>query len=237
MIRKPIPRLIDERADIDVAESTNSYVAKVIADAKRVAMGLKQKFKHIIGDVVELDVEAIVNAGKPVTGIVTDTDAPSVSKIKLYLLNVPVSKTAENTYGTQYYVTYRVLEVLEVEAGITFGELKEVIREKGYSTDNMGVFNVDQGMSDGSHSFVYQDNISNEIIGVQAAFPLKAGIKAGDIIDSRDYIVRNGYGVWNGSSWDGERNGYYQSDTSYQECGYYFEDQIVVEEGIAFVVH
>lgn len=237
MIRKPIPRLIDERADIDVAESTNSYVAKVLADAKRVTMGLKQKFKHVIGDVTEMDVDAIVNAvvSKPSQGVAADT--PSVSKIKLYLLNTPVSKTAENSYGTQYYATYRVLKVLEVEAGTTFGELKEIIRENGYSTDNMGVFNVDQGMEDGSHSFVYQDNMSNTIVGVQAAFPLKAGIKAGDVIDTRDYLVRNGYGVWNSSAWDNERNGYYQSDSCYQECRYYFEDQIVVEEGIAFIVH
>ena len=70
--RKPIPRLIDERSDIDVAESTNIYVAKVLADAKRVAMGLKQKFTHIIGDVTKLDIDSIVNAGKPIGGVSTD---------------------------------------------------------------------------------------------------------------------------------------------------------------------
>lgn len=230
MIRKPIPRLIDERTNIDVAESTNIYIAKVLADAKRIAMGLKQKFKHIIGDAAKLDV-----VSKPSQGGAVDT--PSASKIKIYLLNVPVSKTAENSYGTQHYATYKVLKVLEVEAGTTFSELKEIIRENGYSTDNMGVFNVDQEMSDGRHSFVYQDNISNKIIGVKAVFPLKAGIKAGDTIDTRDYLVDNGYGIWNGSAYNNEKGGYYQSDTSYQECGYYFEDQIVVEEGIAFIVH
>lgn len=227
MIRKPIPRLIDERADIDVAESTNTYVAKILADAKRVAMGLKQKFAHIIGDVTKIDVEAIVNAGSK----------PATSKIKLYLLNVPSSKTTENKYGTQSYATYKVLKVLEVEAGTTFGELKEIIRENGYSTDSMGVFNVDQGMSDDKHSFVYQDNKSNTIVGVRAAFPLKAGIKAGDTIDTRDYLVENGYDVWENPAIDNEKNGFYQSDARYRKCGHNFEDQIVVEEGIAFIVH
>ena len=166
MIRKPIPRLIDERADIDVAESTNTYVAKILADAKRVAMGLKQKFAHIIGDVTKIDVEAIVNAGSK----------PATSKIKLYLLNVPSSKTTENKYGTQSYATYKVLKVLEVEAGTTFGELKEIIRE-------------------------------------------------------------NGYDVWDKPAFNNEKNGYYQSDASYRNCGHNFEDKIVVEEGIAFIVH
>lgn len=235
--RKPIPRLIDEHNHTDVAESTNIYVTKILDDTKRVAMGLKQRFAHIIGDITKLDIDSIVNAGKPVASIVAGTDAPSVSKIKLYLLNVPVSKTAENSYGTQYYATYKVLKVLEVEAGTTFGELKEIIRENGYSTNNMGVFNVDQEMSNGRHSFVYQDNMSNTIVGVQAAFPLKAGIKAGDTIDTRDYVVDSGYDIWSGSAYSNEKGGYYQSDSHYQECGYHFEDQIVVEEGIAFIVH
>lgn len=231
--RKPIPRLINERNNTNVAESTNIYVEKILDDAKRVDMGLKQRFAHIIGDVTKLDIDSIVNAGKPVAG----TDAPSVSKIKLYLLNVPVSKTAENSYSIQHYATYKVLKVLEVEAGTTFGELKEIIRENGYSTNNMGVFNVDQEMSNGRHSFVYQDNMSNTIVGVQAAFPLKAGIKAGDTIDTRDYVVDSGYDIWSGSAYSTEKGGYYQSDSNYQECGYHFEDQIVVEEGIAFIVH
>ena len=226
--RKPIPRLIDERSDIDVAESTNIYVAKVLADAKRVAMGLKQKFTHIIGDVTKLDIDSIVNASKPIGG---------VSTIKIYLLSLPKPRQAQNDYGTQDYVEYEVLDVLNVEAGTTYGELKEIIGSKGYNVSNIGVFNVDQDMSDNSHSFVYQDDIEGNIVGVKAGFPLKPGIKAGDVIDSRDYLVENENGFWNSSSYDNENSGYYQSSTSYQECSYRFKDNIIVEEGIAFIVH
>lgn len=236
--RKPIPRLIDERSDIDVAESTNIYVAKVLADAKRVAMGLKQKFAHIIGDVTKLDIDSIVNAGKPIGGVSTDTPS-TVSTIKIYVLSTPRECQAENEHGTQTYVNYDVYDVLDVEAGTTFGELKEIIASKGYNVSNIGVFNVDQDMSDSSHSFVYQDNIEGNIVSVKAGFPLKPGIKAGDIIDSRDYIidVDSGSDFWNSSAYDNEKNGYYQSSTSYHECGYSFTDNIIVEEGIAFIVH
>ena len=235
--RKPIPRLIDERGNIDVAESTNIYIAKVLADAKRVAMGLKQKFAHIIGDVTKLDIDSIVNAGKPIDGVPTDTPS-TVSTIKIYVLSAPRECQAENEHGTQTYVKYDVYDVLDVEAGTTFGELKEIIASKGYDVSNIGVFNVDQDISDGSHSFVYQDNMSNTIVGVKATFPLKPGIKAGDVIDSRDYIVDSGEDFWNSTAYDRENSGYYQSGTSYQECrGYLFENDIVVEEGIAFIVH
>lgn len=234
--RKPIPRLIDERSDIDVAESTNIYVAKVLADAKRVAMGLKQKFAHIIGDVTKLDIDSIVNADKPIGGVPTDTPS-NVSTIKIYLLSVPSPRQAQNDHGTQDYVEYEVLDVLNVEAGTTYGELKEIIASKGYNVSNIGVFNVDQDMSDDSHSFVYQDNIEKNIVGVKAGFPLKPGIKAGDVIDSRDYLVENENDFWNSSSYDSENSGYYQSSTSYQECSYRFTDNIIVEEGIAFIVH
>ena len=234
--RKPIPRLINERSNIDVAESTNIYVAKVLADAKRVAMGLKQKFAHIIGDVTKLDIDSIVNADKPIGGVPTDTPS-NVSTIKIYLLSVPSPRQAQNDHGTQDYVEYEVLDVLNVEAGTTYGELKEIIASKGYNVSNIGVFNVDQDMSDDSHSFVYQDNIEKNIVGVKAGFPLKPGIKAGDVIDSRDYLVENENGFWNSSSYDCENSGYYQSSTSYQECSYRFTDNIIVEEGIAFIVH
>lgn len=233
--RKPIPRLIDERSDIDVAESTNIYVAKVLADAKRVAMGLKQKFTHIIGDVTKLDIDSIVNAGKPIGGVSTDTPS-TVSTIKIYLLSLPRPRQAQNDHGTQDYVEYEVLDVLNVEAGTTYGELKEIIASKGYDPYKIGVFNVDQDMSDDSHSFVYQDNIEGNIVGVKAGFPLKPGIKAGDVIDSRDYLVENGTGFWNSSSYDRENSGYYQSSTGYQECSYRFANDIIVEEGIAFIV-
>ena len=234
--RKPIPRLINERSNIDVAESTNIYVAKVLADAKRVAMGLKQKFAHIIGDVTKLDIDSIVNADKPIGGVPTDTPS-NVSTIKIYLLSVPSPRQAQNDHGTQDYVEYEVLDVLNVEAGTTYGELKEIIASKGYNVSNIGVFNVDQDMSDSSHSFVYQDNIKGNIVGVKAGFPLKPGVKAGDVIDSRDYLVENENGFWNSSSYDCENSGYYQSSTSYQECSYRFTDNIIVEEGIAFIVH
>ena len=234
--RKPIPRLIDERGNIDVAESTNIYVAKVLADAKRVAMGLKQKFTHIIGDVTKLDIDSIVNAGKPVTDDVP-TDTPStVSTIKIYLLSLPAPRQTQNDHGTQEYVVYDILDVLDVEAGTTYGELKELIGSKGYDPYKIGVFNVDQDMSDGSHSFVYQDNIEGNIVSVKAGFPLKPGIKAGDVIDSRDYLVENENGFWISSSYDNEKCGYYQSDYGYQECSYRFTDNIIVEEGIAFIV-
>lgn len=234
--RKPIPRLIDERGNIDVAESTNIYVAKVLADAKRVAMGLKQKFAHIIGDVTKLDIYSIVNTGKPIGGVSTDTPS-TVSTIKIYVLSTPRECQAENKHGTQTYVNYDVYDVLDVEAGTTFGELKEIITSKGYNVSNIGVFNVDQDTSDDSHSFVYQDNIEGNIVGVKAGFPLKPGIKAGDIIDSRDYIVDSGSDFWNSSAYDNEKNGCYQSSTNYHECGYRFTDNIIVEEGIAFIVH
>ena len=234
--RKPIPRLIDERGNIDVAESTNIYVAKVLADAKRVAMGLKQRFAHIIGDVTKLDIDSIVNADKPIGGVPTDTPS-NVSTIKIYLLSVPSPRQAQNDHGTQDYVEYEVLDVLDVEAGTTYGELKEIITSKGYSDSYIGVFNVDQNMSDGSHSFVYQDNFSNTIASVKAGFPLKPGIKAGDVIDSRDYIVGDESGFWNSASYDREKSGYYQDSTDYQECCYRFTDNIIVEEGIAFIVH
>ena len=226
--RKPIPRLIDEGDNIDVAESTNIYIAKVFADAKRVTMGLKQKFAHIIGDVTKLDIDSIVNAGKPIGG---------VSTIKIYLLSLPKPRQAQNDYGTQDYVEYEVLDVLNVEAGTTYGEIKEIIKSKGYDVCKIGVFNVDQDMSDGSHSFVYQDNIEENIAGVKAGFSLKPGIKAGDVIDSRDYLVENENGFWGSSSYDNENSGYYQSSSSYQECDYRFTDNIIVEEGIAFIVH
>lgn len=225
--RKPIPRLIDECGNIDVAESTNIYVSKVLADAKRVTMGLKQKFAHIIGDVTKLDIDSIVNVGKPIGG---------VSTIKIYLLSLPRPRQAQNDYGTQDYVEYEVLDVLNVEAGTTYGEFKEIIGSKGYDVCKIGVFNVDQDMSDSSHSFVYQDNIEGNIVGVKAGFPLKPGIKAGDVIDSRDYLVENENGFWISSSYDNENSGYYQSSSSYQECGYRFTDNIIVEEGIAFIV-
>lgn len=240
MIRKPIPRLIDERADIDVAESTNSYVAKVLADAKRVTMGLKQKFKHIIGDVAELDVESIVNAGKPSQGIVADTPA-TASMIKFYLLGCPHDKQTENDYGTQNYVTYKVIDVLSVEAGTTFGELKSIITSKGYNIEDLGIYNVDTNMSNGSHGFIYQDNMSNTIVGVQPGFSIKPSTKKGDIIDSRDYVIEGeGYDYWRESSWSNVKNGYYQSSAwnGYQHCDEYgyFTDDIIVEEGIAFIL-
>ena len=156
--RKPIPRLIDERNNTDVAGSTNIYVAKILDDAKRVAMGLKQRFAHIIGDVTKLDIDSIVNAGKPIGGVSTDTPS-TVSTIKIYLLSLPSPRQAQNDHGTQDYVEYEVLDVLDVEAGTTYGELKEIIGSKGYDPYKIGVFNVDQDMSDGSHSFVYQNNI------------------------------------------------------------------------------
>ena len=233
--RKPIPRLIDERNNTDVAESTNIYVAKVLADAKRVAMSLKQRFAHIIGDVTKLDIDSIVNAGKPIGGVSTDTPS-TISTIKIYLLSLPIDRQTQNDYGTQNYVEYEVLDVLDVEAGTTYGELKEIIGSKGYDVYKIGVFNVDQDVSDGSHSFVYQDNFSNIAASVKAAFPLKSGIKAGDVIDSRDYVVGNGSDLWNSSEWSNEKSGYYQSSSSYQECGYMFADNIIVEEGIAFIV-
>ena len=79
--------------------------------------------------------------------------------------------------------------------------------------------------------------LKKNIVGVKAGFPLKPGIKAGDVIDSRDYLVENENGFWNSSSYDRENSGYYQSSTSYQECSYRFTDNIIVEEGIAFIVH
>ena len=153
------------------------------------------------------------------------------------MLSLPALRQTQNDHGTQEYVEYNILDVLDVEAGTTYGELKEIIGSKGYNVYKIGVFNVDQDTSDGSHSFVYQDNFSNVIASVKAAFPLKPGIKAGDVIDSRDYIVNSGSGLWNSLAYDNEKNGYYQSSTSYHECGSRFTDNIIVEEGIAFIVH
>ena len=151
-------------------------------------------------------------------------------------MSLPRPRQAQNDHGTQDYVEYDVLDVLDVEAGTTYGEFKEIIGSKGYDVYKIGVFNVDQDISDGSHSFVYQDNIEGNIVGVKAGFPLKPGIKAGDVIDSRDYLVENENGFWNNSSYDRENSGYYQSSTDYQECGFRFTDNIIVEEGIAFIV-
>ena len=70
----------------------------------------------------------------------------------------------------------------------------------------------------------------------QTAKVLANDTKAGDVIDSRDYIVGDEYGFWNNPSYDRENSGYYQSSIDYQECDSSFTDNIIVEEGIAFIV-
>ena len=140
------------------------------------------------------------------------------SKITVYVIGEP-----QNHSDNDNYVTWKVLDIINIDAGTTWedeafrAKLNKIKESSGISSDEgeYGTFNI---------AFRSKENVNIEngaLVGKLPEFVLDPSIKIGDTIDSRNYVDRD---VWPDSGWD-----YQTNNDDYQKFRSFSDDTLSID--------
>ena len=127
-------------------------------------------------------------------------DSVDSSKITVYIIGQPQHRSDDGDY-----VTWKVLDIIKIDAGITWEDtsfrerLSKIKESAGISSGEgeYGTFNI---------AFNSKENVNIEngrLVGKLPEFGLDPSIKIGDIIDTRNYVDGD---VWPDSGWNYQTN-------------------------------
>ena len=149
--------------------------------------------------------------------VTKEEDPNDGSTVKIYVIGNPQYQYQSTDSGSQEYVTWKVLGILEINAGTTWGDpdlYQQILAYKGDINSDIGSFgSFNVAIDDTELGNVYKES-DNTFDGKLPQFYLDDSVKVGDIIDSRDYHAD---GLW--SSFD-----YQTDDYDYQK----FENSVTV---------
>lgn len=141
------------------------------------------------------------------------------SKITVYIIGNP-----QNHYDNGNYVTWKVLDIIDIDAGTTWENeafrerLNKIKGSSGISSNEgeYGTFNI---------AFKSKENVNIEnstLVGKLPEFVLDPSIKIGDTIDSRDYVDGD---VWPSSGWN-----YQTNNDDYQKFNLFSDDTLSISD-------
>ena len=139
------------------------------------------------------------------------------SKITVYVIGNPQNRSDDGNY-----VTWKVLDIINIDAGTTWedeafrAKLNKIKESSGISSDEgeYGTFNI---------AFRSKENVNIEngaLVRKLPEFVLDPSIKIGDTIDSRNYVDRD---VWPDSGWD-----YQTNNDDYQKFRSFSDDTLSI---------
>lgn len=135
--------------------------------------------------------------------VTKEEDPSDGSKIKIYVIGNPQQQHSNDPDSD--YVTWKVLGILEINAGTTWGDPdlhEQVMAYKGDISSDVGSFgSFNVAINDPELGNVYRDS-DNAFDGKVPQFYLDDSVKVGDTIDSRDYHDED---LWN-SAFDYQTN-------------------------------
>ena len=140
------------------------------------------------------------------------------SKITVYIIGQP-----ENRSDNGDYVTWKVLDIINIDAGTTWedesfrAKLNKIKESSGIRSDEgeYGTFNI---------AFGSKENVNIEngtLVGKLPEFGLDPSIKIGATIDSRNYVDRD---VWPSNGRD-----YQTNEEEYQKCRSFSDDTLSID--------
>ena len=146
-----------------------------------------------------------------VNQVVNGDDTDESSKIKVYIVSNPQSKTDYDSGRGTYYVSWEVIGIIDIDAGTTWEDeafrerLRNLKSSSGVNSDKgeYGALNIAFKRNNENNNTVFDEN--GKLVGMLTEFTFDSSIKVGDIIDSRDY---QDYDLWD--QWG------YQTDPDYE---------------------
>ena len=168
------------------------------------------------------------NTFKRAETIISGGGADDSSKITVYIISDPRYNSANP--GT--YVTWKVLDIINIDAGTTWED--EAFRERlrslkksseiDYINGEYGSFNIAFGTRNPTDKNTIFEN--GKLVGMLPGFTLDPSIKVGDIIDSRNYKdYDNGTDIWS-DGW-----GYQTMVDEYQKYDEFYDDLLYQPNG------
>ena len=150
------------------------------------------------------------------------------SKITVYIISDP----QYNSANPGSYVTWKVLDIINIDAGTTWED--EAFRERlrslkksseiDYINGEYGSFNIAFGTRNPTDKNTIFEN--GKLVGMLPGFTLDPSIKVGDIIDSRNYKdYDNGTDIWS-NGW-----GYQTMVNEYQKYDEFYDDLLYQPNG------
>ena len=168
------------------------------------------------------------NTFKRAETIISGGDADDSSKITVYIISDP----QYNSANPGSYVTWKVLDIINIDAGTTWED--EAFRERlrslkksseiDYINGEYGSFNIAFGTRNPTDKNTIFEN--GKLVGMLPGFTLDPSIKVGDIIDSRNYKdYDNGTDIWS-DGW-----GYQTMVNDYQKYDEFYDDLLYQPNG------
>ena len=168
------------------------------------------------------------NAFKRAETIISTGDADDSSKITVYIISDP----QYNSANPGSYVTWKVLDIINIDAGTTWEDeafrerLRSLKKSSGidYINGEYGSFNIAFGTRNPTDKNTIFEN--GKLVGMLPGFTLDPSIKVGDIIDSRNYKdYDNGTDIWS-NGW-----GYQTMVNEYQKYDDFYDDLLYQPNG------
>ena len=168
------------------------------------------------------------NTFKRAETIISGGDADDSSKITVYIISDP----QYNSANPGSYVTWKVLDIINIDAGTTWED--EAFRERlrslkksseiDYINGEYGSFNIAFGTRNPTDKNTIFEN--GKLVGMLPGFKLDPSIKVGNIIDSRNYKdYDNGTDIWS-DGW-----GYQTMVNEYQKYDEFYDDLLYQPNG------
>ena len=168
------------------------------------------------------------NTFKRAETIISGGGADDSSKITVYIISDP----QYNSANPGSYVTWKVLDIINIDAGTTWED--EAFRERlrslkksseiDYINGEYGSFNIAFGTRNPTDKNTIFEN--GKLVGMLPGFTLDPSIKVGDIIDSRNYKdYDNGTDIWS-DGW-----GYQTMVNDYQKYDEFYDDLLYQPNG------
>ena len=168
------------------------------------------------------------NTFKRAETIISGGDTDDSSKITVYIISDP----QYNSANPGSYVTWKVLDIINIDAGTTWED--EAFRERlrslkksseiDYINGEYGSFNIAFGTRNPTDKNTIFEN--GKLVGMLPGFTLDPSIKVGDIIDSRNYKdYDNGTDIWS-NGW-----GYQTMVNEYQKYDEFYDDLLYQPNG------
>ena len=168
------------------------------------------------------------NTFKRAETIISGGDADDSSKITVYIISDP----QYNSANPGSYVTWKVLDIIKIDAGTTWED--EAFRERlrslkksseiDYINGEYGSFNIAFRTRNPTDKNTIFEN--GKLVGMLPGFTLDPSIKVGDIIDSRNYKdYDNGTDIWS-NGW-----GYQTMVNEYQKYDEFYDDLLYQPNG------
>ena len=160
--------------------------------------------------------------------IISGGDADDSSKITVYIISDP----QYNSANPGSYVTWKVLDIINIDAGTTWEDeafrerLRSLKKSSGvdYINGEYGSFNIAFGTRNPTDKNTIFEN--GKLVGMLPGFTLDPSIKVGDIIDSRNYKdYDNGTDIWS-NGW-----GYQTMVNEYQKYDEFYDDLLYQPDG------